>query len=56
MNWIPAWVPKWVISALPYLVVALIIALGIWKYNHDSSEVRSSKSSKFTGNKHSKYE
>lgn len=40
MNWIPAWVPKWVISALPYLVVALIIALGIWKYNHDVEKAR----------------
>ena len=40
MNWIPAWVPKWVISALPYLVVALIIALGVWKYNHDVEKAR----------------
>lgn len=40
MNWIPAWVPKWVIGALPYLVVALIIALGVWKYNHDVEKAR----------------
>ena len=40
MNWIPAWVPKWVISALPYLVVALIIAIGVWKYNHDVEKAR----------------
>lgn len=40
MNWIPAWVPKWLISVLPYLVVALIIALGVWKYNHDVEKAR----------------
>lgn len=40
MNWIPAWVPKWVISALPYLVVALVIAIGVWKYNHDVEKAR----------------
>ncbi len=40
MNWIPAWVPKWVISALPYLVAALVIAIGVWKYNHDIEKAR----------------
>lgn len=40
MNWIPAWVPKWVISALPYLVVALVIAIGVWKYKHDVEKAR----------------
>lgn len=40
MNWIPAWVPKWVVSALPYLVTALIIAIGVWKYNHDVEKAR----------------
>ena len=40
MNWIPAWVPKWVISALPYLVVALVIAIGVWKYNHGVEKAR----------------
>lgn len=40
MNWIPAWVPKWVVSVLPYLVVALIIAIGVWKYNHDVEKAR----------------
>lgn len=40
MNWIPAWVPKWLISALPYIAVALIIAGGVWKYNHDVEKAR----------------
>lgn len=40
MNWIPAWVPKLVISALPYLVTALVIAIGVWKYNHDVEKAR----------------
>ena len=40
MNWIPAWVPKLLISALPYIAVALIIAGGVWKYNHDVEKAR----------------
>lgn len=40
MTWIPSWIPKWVISLLPYLVVALIIAGGVWKYNHDVESAR----------------
>ena len=40
MNWIPAWVLKWVISAIPYLVVAALIAAGVWKYNHDVEKAR----------------
>ena len=38
--WVPSWVPKWLWAALPYLVVAGLIAAGVWKYNHDVEKAR----------------
>lgn len=38
--WVPSWVPKWLWAALPYLVVAVLIAAGVWKYNHDVENAR----------------
>ena len=38
--WVPSWVPKWLWAALPYLVVAVLIAAGVWKYNHDVEKAR----------------
>lgn len=39
-SWVPSWVPKWLWAALPYLVVAVLIAAGVWKYNHDVEKAR----------------
>lgn len=38
--WVPSWVPKWLWAALPYLVVVVLIAAGVWKYNHDVEKAR----------------
>lgn len=38
--WIPSWVPKWLWAALPYLVVAILIVAGVWKYNYDVEKAR----------------